>query len=486
MLKKIRIALAAVFFVCITLLFIGIGAEWWGWMAKLQFLPACLALNFVVIIGVVLLTAVFGRIYCSVICPLGVYQDIIIWIRRKIGGKKFKYQYHKEMKIIRYGVWAIFVASIIAGIQVLVALLAPYSAYGRMVSSVVSPNGWVVPVVAAVTFVIVTVLAILDGRAYCNSVCPVGTTLGLISRFSIFRPIIDKSQCVGCHGCEKKCKSHCIDVDNRKVDGSRCVDCFACLEGCKLGGLKYTYAYGEYAKRPMRQMPAKKVAPKPAPTEEPAPKNNGPEDNSRRAFIATAALTTVAAIEAKAQDVDGGLAAIEGKKIPERIGRLVPFGAKGEKNFYNHCTACQLCVQNCPNGVLRPSLDLGHMMQPIMQYEVGYCRPECTKCSQVCPAGAILPITPEEKTMIHIGCAKVDRELCVVERDGVSCGNCARHCPVGAITMVPKDPNDRRSPRIPTVDTAKCIGCGACENLCPSRPISAITVNAMKEHIDER
>ena len=86
MLRKIRIALAAVFLVGITLLFLGIGHGWWGWMAKLQFLPSALALNLAVILGILLLTFVFGRIYCSVICPMGVFQDLVLWIRRT-GGK---------------------------------------------------------------------------------------------------------------------------------------------------------------------------------------------------------------------------------------------------------------------------------------------------------------------------------------------------------------------------------------------------------------
>jgi ferredoxin len=194
------------------------------------------------------------------------------------------------------------------------------------------------------------------------------------------------------------------------------------------------------------------------------------------------ALTAIT-LDAQEQKLDGGLATLEAKKKPERTERIIPAGARSLKEFYDRCTACQLCVANCPNHVLRPSTDLEHLMQPESSYENGYCRPECVQCAEVCPAGAIRPITVEEKTAIKIGTATVDYDLCVVNRDGVSCGNCARHCPAEAITMVPRDPDDPHSLRTPAVIEDKCIGCGACEYLCPSRPYSAIHVNGLKVHI---
>lgn len=216
-------------------------------------------------------------------------------------------------------------------------------------------------------------------------------------------------------------------------------------------------------------------------------------DKGRRAFLVGGATviggSLLSSIPMRAEDDeikdkkrDGGFAEVLPKKAPNRKTPITPFGSESVEKFYKHCTACQLCVTVCPNNVLRPSSRLEHLMQPEMSFEKGYCRPECVKCSEVCPAGAILKITPEEKTEWKVGTAGVDYDLCVVNRDGVSCGNCARHCPVGAIRMVKKNPDDEKSLRIPSVNEEKCIGCGACENLCPSRPISAITVNGYSVH----
>lgn len=193
-------------------------------------------------------------------------------------------------------------------------------------------------------------------------------------------------------------------------------------------------------------------------------------------------LAVASAVKAQEKKVDGGLAVIEDKKIPVRATPIVPPGAWSARNFAQHCTACQLCVSACPNGVLRPSTDLQKLMQPEMSYERGYCRPECTRCSEVCPAGAIRPITVEEKSSTRIGHAVWIRKNCIPLTDGVECGNCARHCPSGAILMVPSDGDDMNSVRIPAINAERCIGCGACENLCPARPFSAIYVEGHTMH----
>ena len=569
MLRKIRITLAAICFVAVTLLFLDFTGTlhlWFGWLAKIQFLPAVLALNFVVIAILLVLTLLFGRIYCSVICPLGIFQDCVSNLSSRRKDKKARFSYSKEIKWLRYGVLVLFVIALVAGLNALVALLAPYSAYGRMVQSLLAPVwqwgnnllAWIAErqdsyafvtkdvwlkslptlIVAAVTFIVVVVLAWRNGRTYCNTICPVGTTLSFFSRFAMFRPVIDKSKCKSCHACERKCKAACIDVDNHKIDYSRCVDCFDCIDSCRLGALKYRFAWGRWvgsgstgAKTPQNAPVGSKMtsdeskngqnrsSAAPTPVAEPVVRQGSPTaevtdngkgvstidatspvaepveatDKGRRAFLVGGAAVIGGSLlssipmraeeeEIKDKKRDGGFAEVLPKKAPNRKTPITPFGSESVEKFYKHCTACQLCVTVCPNNVLRPSSRLEHLMQPEMSFEKGYCRPECVKCSEVCPAGAILKITPEEKTEWKVGTAGVDYDLCVVNRDGVSCGNCAHHCPVGAIRMVRKNPNDEKSPRIPSVNEEKCIGCGACENLCPSRPISAITVNGYSVH----
>ena len=467
MLRKTRIVLAALFLVGITLLFIGIGHNCWGWMAKLQFLPSLLALNLGVVIGIVLLTLLFGRIYCSVICPMGVFQDLVIWIRRK-GEKLFKkkkthkFKYVSEHKWVRYGVFVLSIVSLLVSSQMLIALIAPYSAYGRMVQSIVATASGSVAlpllITGLLTLIIICVCAWMWGREYCNTICPVGTLLSFLSRFSMFRLQIDESKCINCGKCGRGCKASCIDTKNHKIDYSRCVDCFDCIDTCQEGAIQFkTVCKGKSC----------------------AVKTDEPIDEGRRAFLVTGAVVA-ASTAAHAQDhMHGGLADIIAKKSPERAERLVPFGAGSVKNFYDHCTACQLCVSACKNSVLRPSSDLEHFMQPVMGYENGYCRPECTACSQVCPAGAIKPVTVEQKQTIRIGVAKVNLDLCLPAQGKDSCGNCSYHCPSGAIRMVRQQGSRMQ---IPTVSEDRCIGCGACENLCPSRPISAITVNGLSIH----
>lgn len=492
MLRKIRITLAALVFVAITLLLLDFTDTllvWLEWLGDIQFLPALLALNAGVLAVLVILTLLLGRIYCSVICPLGVMQDIVSWIHGKT--KKNRFSYSPAISWLRYTMLGSMVVAFVAGVGSFVALLAPYSTYGRIVINLFQPiymwanNGlaaiaehyesyafysvdvWMksLPtfIITLVVFIAIVVLAWRGGRTYCNTICPVGTVLAQLARFSWFKVVIDTDKCRDCGLCSKNCKASCIDIKNHKVDYTRCVTCGNCLEKCNFGALTYAH---------------KKAAPVAATASE-APK----ADTSRRAMLVGAAIVgaDVALAQAK-KKVDGGLAAIADKQEPKRSTRITPPGSVSARNMATRCTACQLCVSACPCHVLRPSGDLMTLMQPYMSYERGYCRPECNRCSQLCPSGAIKPLGLDEKVSTQIGHAVWIKKNCVAVTDGVSCGNCARHCPSGAITMVPLDEKDENSPFVPAINTEKCIGCGACEYLCPARPYSAIYVEGHEQH----
>lgn len=508
MLKKIRVITATILFLLVTLLFLdftGALHQWFGWMAKIQLIPAILAVNVVVIAGLVLLTLVFGRIYCSVICPLGVFQDGVSNVSKRASkaraGKKKRFTFSPAKSWLRYGILGIFVLAIVLGVSAIVSLLDPYAAYGRVASNFFAPmyrlgnnvlaliaerfdsytfystevrmKSFITFGVAAISMIAVGILAWRNGRTYCNTICPVGTALGFLSRFSIFRLTFVEDKCTKCKACERGCKASCIDVKSQNIDRSRCVTCFNCIENCKFGAMKYA---------PVK-IGSKKEIPQPVAVQDTANAETGKKDFTRRNLLSVLGLMAVTGtIKAQQLHVDGGLAEIQDKKRPKRLTPLVPPGAMSAQNMKDHCTACQLCVSACPNSILVPSRKLATFMQPEMTFEDGYCRPECTECSQVCPAGAIKPITTADKSAIAIGQAVWIKDNCVVNRDDVQCNNCQQHCPTGAITLIDRAPGYTDSLKIPVIDKELCIGCGACENLCPARPFSAIYVEGNVRH----
>lgn len=444
-LKVIRIILAALMLLGITALLLdttGVLRHWLGWMPKVQLLPAMMALNVAVVVAILLVTLVIGRFYCAVVCPMGIFQDLFVWAHKLIFGKKRPYRYHKPANWLRYTVLALFVLAMLVGMNSIAVLIAPYSAYARMVTGLHASGlaQWV----AIATLAVIGLMSFTMGRLWCNTICPVGSLLGLLAKHRLFGIRIDAAKCVGCRKCEHGCKAMCIDIDNKRIDHSRCVDCWNCLAQCPTGAISLG------GKQPAE--------------------STKPVDDSRRKFVAgTVAVGAAMAVQAQEQKLDGGLAALMDKQVPQRKTPLKPFGSQSIKNFGTRCTACQLCVSQCPEKVLRPSAKLESLMQPELNYTDGYCRMACTRCSEVCPAGAIQPISKEEKTAISIGCAVVLKDNCI------GCGTCARHCPSAAISMVDGKP---------AVNEARCLGCGACEYYCPARPMTAIYVEGREIHTE--
>ena len=453
-------------------------------------------------------------------------QDGVSWASARRKGKKARFRHSKPLTWLRYVLLAVFIVALAAGVSAIASLLDPWGAFGRIAQNFFSPlwrwgnnllawfaeradsyafysvdvhvKSWIAFGVSALWLTGLAVLAWWKGRVYCNSVCPVGTLLGLVSRVSVFRPAFDKTKCTNCGVCEKGCKSECIDSKAMTIDPSRCVVCFDCIDKCKFDAMKFKPSFC-------------RTPPSAVPAATPPQEGNlsGVEDGksshakkgiSRRNFFSIAALAaaaTPAALKAQQAErillrVDGGLADIVDKKRTVRATPITPPGSKDARHIKQHCVACQLCVAACPNNVLVPSSKLATLMQPEMTFEKGYCRPECVECGEVCPSGAIEKITPADKTAISVGKAHYDRHLCIVPHDRVPCTACERHCPTKAITLVPLDAEEaerekRGRPRTPilktpVIDNTLCIGCGACENLCPARPFSAIRVEGNVSH----
>ena len=360
MLRKIRLTLAILFFTLITLLFLdftGTMHAWFGWMAKIQFLPAVLALNVGVIVLLIALTLVLGRVYCSVICPLGVFQDVISWISGRRKKKKYRFSWSPAKSWLRYSVLALFILALIAGIGSFVALLAPYSSYGRIASNLFAPvyrwgnnllayvaeradsyafygtDVWMksLPtfIIAVLTFIIIGVLAWRNGRTYCNTICPVGTILGFLSRFSLLRITIDTDKCNACGLCSRKCKAACINGKEHTVDYSRCVACMDCIDTCRHGAISLSLTLNRGEGTQSNGNISSHTG-----GVEGASSSGGVEGASRRSFLsATAVLAVTSAIHAQEKKVDGGLAVIEDKKVPKRATPIVPPGALSARDF---------------------------------------------------------------------------------------------------------------------------------------------------------
>lgn len=485
MLKKTRVIVAVVMLAVITFYFLdfaGVLPQRFPNLARIQFVPALLAGSFGIFLLLLLVTALFGRIYCSVICPLGMFQDFVAWLSRRMNKKK-RYSFGREKKILRYAVVAFVCVAFFMDGTFAVSLLDPYSAFGRMMVNVFRPvymgiNNLLADglnhfdnytlyhtdifvlslfslMIGLLTFAVVTVLSYRHGRTYCNTVCPVGTVLGLVSRWSVWKVRIDSQACVSCGVCEKRCKSACIDSKSKVIDQSRCVACYNCLASCRKNALSYRPVWKEKKKEAVGA------------------------DASKRQFMASLAVTALAVVPEKA--LAKGIAAMESHLSYDKEHPLSPPGSVSAEHLSKHCTACHLCVTKCPSKVLKPAFmeyGFGGMMQPMMDFEHGFCNFDCTVCADVCPNGALLRLTKEEKHTLQVGRVVFVKENCIVHTNETSCGACSEHCPTQAVSMQPY----KNGLTIPVVNPDICVGCGGCEYVCPVRPFRAIYIEGNPVH----
>ncbi len=421
---------------------------------------------------------------------LGILQDIVFRIRRWLAPKRFL-KFSRPVPWVRYGVLALLAACCVTGLAGLsLNWLDPYSIFGRimyvlawpaaiwsnnllaadsssadLVQMDYFPAAFPVLLASAGMLGLVAVMSAWKGRLYCNTVCPVGTLLGLLSRISLFRLGFDPASCKKCGKCVKSCKAQCLNLKEYKIDSSRCVACYDCVRSCSEGGIRY-----RWFTRARQLVPAqkKKAPPAPAPSSSAAvPSIAG---SSRRQFLeATAAGLATAALSGCRGDAAR-------KLDPTQC--VLPPGAGSLERFLDICTGCQMCVANCPTHVLQPSylqLGLKGFMKPRMDFATKYCLYDCHRCAEVCPTGAIrrMPVTAERDTegitkdTTRIAVARFYVCRCLVAREDMDCGACTEHCPTKALYTVPYIGRDGQEHRLPRLDPSLCIGCGACEHACP-------------------
>lgn len=475
---RIRIVFSLLIFVLFVLLFLGgenISVFLSSGLLPFQIVPALIriltqpeALFVFGLVSVCVVTLLFGRVYCSFLCPLGTFQDIIIALSRKIGLHK-KHSFQKPNNWLRYSILILTFVAAALGSMSLLNLLDPYSLMGRIFTSLVRPPGvWIyntgvsllknlniylfpgdtayLPLPTVAVTLLFSVLIIITsarfGRLYCNTVCPVGTFLGLIARISVFKFVVDQTGCCECISCSGVCKSGCIDPQTATIDQSRCVSCFNCLEACPQATVSYRPSW--YNSLGSTWSPA------------------------RRGFL----IGAMAAFGTGIFLFNTNLRSFLGMDRVDQNQPVTPPGSVGINHFTQACTACHLCVSACPTKVISPSFleyGISGLLQPKMNYEKSFCEYECNVCGRVCPTGAILPLALLEKKFVQIGTVELLKDKCVVYVDKKNCGACGEVCPTHTIDFI-----DKENILYPEVDTKYCIGCGACEKACPTAPKSII------------
>lgn len=548
-LKIFRVTAATAIFIAALLAFLNFSMGWeTNHILHIQFVPALLSLAAgtlgvaLPLIILLLLTLIFGRVYCSFLCPTGILQDIIGRLARPFtrrtrtnphspgagahntsagshssganAGSSTSAGYHKPHSILRYIILIATGLLFALGLAWPLTLLDPYSLFGKIASQFfgsieifinnalanIFPNS--IPYlkytsIATVSFIYGTIALVTlilfsaaHGRLYCNTICPVGTLLGLIGSKSLFQIRIDSNACKHCNACAKNCKSNCIDIKGQKVDTERCVVCFNCLQHCKFGALHYSL------RRPAASTSAGSAA----------------STSSSTSAISTQPSATAAG-SAPSEKIDKGLrttlAGLAGlgtaiiankgtgsrfipikeyreKHLPENLRAsqelgIMPPGAGTLEHFKQNCTGCYACVAACPGDVIKPAtFEYGPdgILLPTLKYNGHFCGYECNACSNACPNGALSPLTLKEKKRTAIGKAIYMAGKCIVFQAGTDCGACDEHCPTKAITMVPVP--GKSFLYYPKLNRDLCIGCGGCEYICPQKP-KAIKVVALAD-----
>jgi ferredoxin len=493
-LKKVRVTFAIGFFLVVTFLFLDFGniipSGLCTFLVSIQLVPSLIRSLMIIssvslgLIFILLLTIFIGRVYCSTVCPLGIVQDIIIRVARRINRRR-RFRFKKPPYIIHYLLFFLTVLFAFSGSLFLLNLFEPFSNYGRILSNLVSPsvvlaNNAIVDLFSLFSIIflyqisllhitLVSILAPLGflglivylsynhGRLFCNLLCPAGALLGLLSRFSFYKIEIDKNNCKECGLCERVCKANCINSDSMTIDFAACIGCFNCIDACPTVGMSYHRRW----KKTSILLPM--------------------VNEGRRIVLRTSIVPVLGMLLPEISTNDSSETISHREFDESHRHPISPPGSISVEHFSSRCTACHLCISSCPTQVLIPTFfdyGIAGIFQPKMNYSSSYCNFDCVICGQVCPTGAILPLDTNRKKQVQIGRVRFNKDDCIVVTKKRDCGACSEHCPTKAVRMVPYE----QRLVVPEVDDEICIGCGACEHACPVQPRKAIYVHGNLVH----
>jgi len=465
-------------------------------------LPATLLLSLVV----VAVTALLGRIFCAWICPLGTLNHLLSHSRRKTAEQVKRNRYDSRQRW-KYLLVLFLLAASAMGMQ-LVGFFDPFSVLIRSFGLALSPmfnylvravfypllslnwptvNSAVEPVydflrvnvlsfeqpyfyqgiLIGLIFLAIVLLNRLRRRFWCRFLCPLGALLGLLSRFSFLRLVVDENKCTSCMVCNRNCEGACEPQSSESWVRSECLPCWNCVESCPTGAISIKLALPRRA--------------------------DAKVDLERRAVISSVATAVagLALLRVDGRKVPPFSALGQGKELKKFNPLLIrPPGAVAEKEFLERCIKCGECMKVCIKNAIHPTLGeagLEGLWTPYLKMQLGYCEYNCTLCGQVCPTQAIKELSLKEKYECKIGLAFFDKNRCIPYALGRDCIVCEEVCPTPkkAIWFEEKEIVNHDGKRVtvkqPRIDPYLCIGCGICEYVCPLADKPGVYVTSVGE-----